>query len=150
MLCWTSSKMEASDWSKFVCYTYLAATTTLFKRNWKKIWALKFYARSYYLCIILYSPDGEDVVSPPPGPDDGDPAVPHHRVPVYREDGGVPGPDPGHRVVADLKNISSWAPHISSVVTYSYSFHSARRMSPHKGLLLCTFTIKNILRHNVK
>ena len=22
MLCWTSSKMEASDWSKFVCYTY--------------------------------------------------------------------------------------------------------------------------------
>ena len=27
------SKMEASDWSKFVCYTYLAAITTLFKHN---------------------------------------------------------------------------------------------------------------------
>ena len=37
MLCWSSSKMEASDWLKFVCYKYLAATTTLFKRNWKKI-----------------------------------------------------------------------------------------------------------------
>ena len=32
-LCWTSSKMEASDWLKYVCYKYLAATTTLFKRN---------------------------------------------------------------------------------------------------------------------
>ena len=33
MLCWTCSKMEASDWSEVVCYTYLAATTTLSKRN---------------------------------------------------------------------------------------------------------------------
>ena len=33
MLCWTSIRMEASDWLKFVCYKYLAATTTLFKRN---------------------------------------------------------------------------------------------------------------------
>ena len=31
MLCWTSSKMEASDWLKFVCYKYLAATTSLYK-----------------------------------------------------------------------------------------------------------------------
>ena len=54
MLCWTSSKMEASDWSKFVCYTYLAATTTLFKRNWKKIQALKSHARSYYPCTISH------------------------------------------------------------------------------------------------
>ena len=37
MLCWTNSKMEASDWLKFVCYKYLAATTILFKRNGKKI-----------------------------------------------------------------------------------------------------------------
>ena len=48
MHCWTSSKMEASDWLKFVYYKYLAATTTLFKRNWKKIKALKSHARSYY------------------------------------------------------------------------------------------------------
>ena len=50
MLCWTSSKMEASDWSKFVCYTYLAATTTLIKRNCKKIYniSVKYNAPSYY------------------------------------------------------------------------------------------------------
>ena len=39
MLCWTSSKMEASDWSKFVCYTYLAATTiflNVIERKYKR------------------------------------------------------------------------------------------------------------------
>ena len=50
MICWTSSKMDTSDWSKFVCYAYLAATTTLFKNKRKTI-----YISVRFSCPILLS-----------------------------------------------------------------------------------------------
>ena len=51
------------------------------------------------------SPDGEHIVSPHPGLDDGDPLVMDDGVAVNGEDGRVPVPDPGDRVILDLAKI---------------------------------------------
>ena len=56
-------------------------------------------------CLCLFtaeSPDGEHVVAPHPGLDHGDPLVVDDRVAVNGEDGRVPVPDPGHRVILHL------------------------------------------------
>ena len=58
MLCWTSSKMEASDWSKIVCYTYLASTTILFKRKKRNV---------KISCPILLSLPHTRALTGPPG-----------------------------------------------------------------------------------
>ena len=80
------------------------------------------------------SPDGEHVVAPHPGLDDGDPLVMDDGVAVNGKDGRVPVPDPGDRVILDLAKINKYTYHY--VVTTWCTLQGRWAMSPSLTLTL--------------